>query len=187
MKKFICVLLILSSIVTVLSMYGCSNSGGTVSDDMFVYTLIEDGVGSYYFELGKGTYMVSAKDPAKLKGNVVIPDEFNGIPVTAIDGYGFKDCDKITSVVIGENIEYIGTAAFFRCDLLQTVSLPSSIKEIGRLGIVGQCPMLMSAEYNGTTSEFDNIKGNATDSWVNTDIYVSCTDGAVRVYDKKYN
>lgn len=62
---------------------------------------------------------------------VVIPKEYNGLPVTGIGGYAFYACSKLRSVTIPDSITSIGQFAFHKCDKLESVTLPSSVKSIG--------------------------------------------------------
>ena len=171
MKKLVCIILVLSCSII---FWGCSEPPSE-SDGVFTYTLLEN-----------GTYRISAKSTTSVKGNVVIPDEYNGIPVTFISAYGFRDCDEITSVSMGKNITYVDIAAFFRCDSLITVNLPNSLKSIHYKGFVGQCPMLTGITFEGTSSEFSKLVKGHFDTWINTSTLVHCTadDTYIRLYDK---
>lgn len=74
------------------------------------------------FTNGDGYYIV--KGIGTFKGmDVVIPDTYNGIPVTKIAENAFRGNKNITSATIGRNIDYIGKEAFLGCDNLSTVYL----------------------------------------------------------------
>lgn len=76
------------------------------------YALSDDG--TYYTCVGIGTY----------KGtSIVIPDEIDGIPVKRIADYAFQGNKKITSVVVGKNIDYVGKCAFEGCSNLTAIKL----------------------------------------------------------------
>ena len=50
--------------------------------------------------------------------------------VSWIDDYAFSQCYSITSVVLPEAVEHIGTGAFHFCGNLKTVKLPTGIRSI---------------------------------------------------------
>lgn len=82
------------------------------------YTLNSDG--KSYSVTGIGTWTDS---------DVVIPDTYNGLPVTVI-GYDAFDSKPITSVVIPNSVTRIDTDAFRKCENLTSVTLGTGIKSI---------------------------------------------------------
>ncbi len=78
-----------------------------------------------------------------LSGNAVIPDEVNGVPVTLIAKRSFASCNGLTGLILGNNIEKIGSDAFILCVGLNNVSLPNGLKEIGKAAFSG-CRTLKS-------------------------------------------
>lgn len=77
------------------------------------YELSEDE--SYYILSGIGDCTETA---------IVVPAEYNGLPVKEIRDWAFSSDENITSVVIHEDIEYIGESAFFACtSLTQIIAL----------------------------------------------------------------
>lgn len=73
-------------------------------------------------------------------GEVVIPDNIKGTPITAIGKESFED-KNITSLVIPEGVITIGDYAFgFNWDMVSVI-LPSTLKEIGT-GAFNQCDIL---------------------------------------------
>lgn len=63
-------------------------------------------------------------------GEIIIPETYNGLPVTKIDREAFLDCTEITSVVIGDNVTYIDWYAFKNCSKIESVYLGNGLKEI---------------------------------------------------------
>ena len=51
-------------------------------------------------------------------GEMIIPSEIEGYPVTSIGDYAFSSCDSLTSVTITNSVTSIGNRAFDSCDKL---------------------------------------------------------------------
>ena len=64
------------------------------------------------------------------KGELVIPSEIDGMPVTAIGEGAFEDCTDLTSVVVSKGITQISGSAFRGCRKL-AVSIPNTVTKIG--------------------------------------------------------
>ena len=65
-------------------------------------------------------------------GDVVIPSEIDGKPVTSIDNLAFADCTGLTNVTIPNTVTLIDKDAFAGCTGLTNVTIPNSVTEIGR-------------------------------------------------------
>jgi len=79
--------------------------------------------GLEYRLLGDGTYGVvgvgTCADTA-----IVIPETYEGKPVTSIGNSAFEDCTSLTSVVIPEGVTSIGKSSFKHCNSLRSITLP---------------------------------------------------------------
>ena len=70
-------------------------------------------------------------------GDIVIPDEYEGLPVTAIAANAFDVVTKaqlkgvITSVKIADSVTEIRTNAFTQCEALASVTLGKNVKKMG--------------------------------------------------------
>lgn len=107
------------------------------------YILNDDGQG--YSVTGIGTCTDT---------DLIIPSEYNGLPVTSIgynaffycstlnsvvipdsvtsiDALAFSHCQNLSSVVIGNSVATIGDSAFNACIILESVVIPDSVKSIG--------------------------------------------------------
>ena len=73
--------------------------------------------------------------------SVIIPDN-----VTSIGSRAFDDCDSLTSVVIGDSVTSIGERAFSFCDSLTSVEIPDSVTSIGDYAF-NSCSSLTFHEY----------------------------------------
>lgn len=71
------------------------------------------------------------------QGEIVIPAEIEGLPVTVIGGGAFCGCKCVTSVTIPESITEIGDCALSWCPRLTTITIPNSVTKIGVLAFEG--------------------------------------------------
>lgn len=74
---------------------------------------------------------------------VVVPAEYNGIPVYGIGPNAFKDCTFIESVIVPEGVVVLHSFAFRGCTALTNVVLPESLLTIGD-GAFSLCTALES-------------------------------------------
>lgn len=71
-----------------------------------------------YILLDNGTYEVSGIGTCD-DTDIVIPGEYNGLPVTSIGERAFSGCTSLTSVNIPDSVTSIGKYAFLYCTSLQ--------------------------------------------------------------------
>ena len=64
-------------------------------------------------------------------GDLIIPAEINGLPVTSINEYAFIWCSGLVNVTIPNTVTHIGEYAFSTCTGLKSVTIPSSVTDIG--------------------------------------------------------
>ena len=64
-------------------------------------------------------------------GDVEIPSEILGNPVTGIGDYAFYECISLTSVTIPSSVTSIGCGAFECCISLASVTIPEGVTSIG--------------------------------------------------------
>ena len=69
------------------------------------------------FTLSKDSYSVKATDVATTSKNVVIPNIYNGKPVTQIESNGFQNCKNLKNLTIPSSITFIGSDAFSGCSI----------------------------------------------------------------------
>lgn len=76
--------------ITVLCIMLCALCFVACSDEIEVdgLHLVSDGDG----------YRIVKIEGDKISGNIVIPDQYNGKPITSIGDMAFKHCGKLTSV-----------------------------------------------------------------------------------------
>ncbi|MBQ8565985.1 MAG: leucine-rich repeat protein [Clostridia bacterium] len=117
--------------------------------------------------------------------NLIIPSEYNGLPITRIEKNAFKEetsllsviipsrvtyigisafegCSGITSVNLSEGLTYIGNHAFNGCKSLEEIKMPDSILNAG-IGAFMNCTSLKKVEIS------KGIKA------INTHTFAQCT------------
>lgn len=82
--------------------------------------------------------------PGKVKDSeIILPDTYEGLPVTVIDSDAFQNCAFLRSVTIPEGYVTVYTSAFEDCAHLTTVYLSGTVKDIG-YGAFAGCSSLKS-------------------------------------------
>ena len=63
--------------------------------------------------------------------DIIIPDTYEGKPITSIGAHALDQCSSLTSVTIGNSVTSIGDYAFDGCRNLTSVTIPNSITSSG--------------------------------------------------------
>jgi len=103
-----------------------------------------------------GGYEVAAKDKKTISGEVVIPDTYNGKPVRKLFAKAFED-SSITSVIIPNSVNVIGSGAFTSCVGLTSVTIPASVTKIEHSAFIGwgKTMNLTSVTFQGSNITMD--------------------------------
>ncbi len=131
MKKIIIICILAAALI--ISLAACSNRknkeqpteqpSGEVSDvctEELIYKLNDDGKAYTLVSVGKCRCE-----------NIVVPETYNGLPVTSIGDSAFNKCQTVKSITLPEGVTAIWHRAFLNCQNLESVNIPSSVKEIG--------------------------------------------------------
>ena len=84
-----------------------------------------------FTQLPGNTCSVSVKNKQALPKNLVIPSTYNGKTVTHIADEAFYDCDTLISVSIPSSITHIGKKAFAASSFLSEITLGNGLVSIG--------------------------------------------------------
>lgn len=86
----------------------CAICGEAEPSEGLEYTLSDDG--THYAVSGVG----DCKDT-----DIVVPSEYNGLPVLSIEDYALQGCYSLTGVAIPDGVTYIGARLFRGVNRLQ--------------------------------------------------------------------
>ena len=93
-----------------------------------------------------------------LGGDVVIPEEIEGMPVATIDRDAFANVTNLTSVIIPTNVTAIFDHAFSGCTGLRTVSLSANL-DVLYDGVFTQCTGLTNITVSPDNSVLSSSNG----------------------------
>jgi antitoxin component YwqK of YwqJK toxin-antitoxin module len=65
-----------------------------------------------------------------LEGELTIPATIRGKPVTCIENDTFRDCSRLTAIIIPDSVTRIGGSAFYRCSNLASVTIGNGVTSI---------------------------------------------------------
>lgn len=139
MKK----LLAVSMTVLMILLSFFSVTAFAVGEEYMVFTLNSDETG----------YTIESCD-SSIAGDVIVPAEYDGLPVTEIGdfafqnctgilsvelpdsvtvvgNYAFYECSGLTRITLGKDTSIVGEEAFYNCSALESINLPDSIANIG--------------------------------------------------------
>ena len=165
MKKITSFILLIATVISTFAFTSCYIQ--TFRGKKVEYALNDDGVS---YTLG---YMYLSEEC-----EVVIPSEYNGLPVTkiaytvfwnqhllksltipatvtSIADYAFSGCSNLERVTFeeGSRLKEIGTCAFVDCSSLKEIELPESLEYLGQYAFEG-CGSLESIHIPKGVSEF---------------------------------
>ena len=92
------------------------------------YTEVTEGVLTYH-AYSDHAEVADCNDDAS--GEIIIPAEINGVPVTAVGKMAFLFNKGITVVTLPDTVTSIGESAFY-CSGLTSITLPASVESFGR-------------------------------------------------------
>ena len=124
-----------------ISIVDYCNDGIKNAPKVYVYSENSNGI-VFSFNYHQTSYSVTGIGNYT-DSDLVIPDTYNGLPVTSIGERAFDNCTSLTSVTIGNNVTSIDNYAFNCCTSLINVVMPDSVTSIGE-GAFNYCQSLTS-------------------------------------------
>ena len=85
----------------------------------------------------------------------IIPAEIDGVKVTSIGEWAFRNCTKLTSIEIPNSVTSIGYNAFGGCTSLASINIPNSVTSIGGSAFQG-CTSLASIDIPNSVTSIGN-------------------------------
>ena len=101
----------------------------------------------------------------KAIGEIIIPEEIKGIPVTEIGTECFRECKGITSIIIPDSVEAIGKHAFLLCFSLNSVNIPQNITVI-ESGVFNSCTSLKSITIPNSVTQIESTAFIGCESFI---------------------
>ena len=132
---------------------------------------------------GDGRYdWYSVEAATGLSGEVTIPGNINGAPVSVITDLSNDTLNyQVTSIIIKDGVEEIGSDAFAMTLRLKHVEVPSSVKSIGAnafsSGLGALSRKKVTIKYAGTWEQWKAICENNWDNGLTEGSLVDCLDG----------
>lgn len=90
--------------------------------------IVTDSLGFTYELNGDGTYTLTKYSGTE--SYVVIPSEYNGIPVTVIGKYSFYECSQLKKVDIPDTVVTIKSYAFWKCEKLVNIKFSKNLETL---------------------------------------------------------
>lgn len=137
----------------------------------------KEGTEGLTYEQNEGSYIVTGYTGSEV--NIVIPDTYNGVPVTAIDDWAFSESD-VQSVIFGANMETLSEWAFSNASLLNSVTFTSKSIKIEE-HTFSSCISLSEINFtqNNYTIEFSEEAIYRCDGLTTVDLSGANTDESV--------
>lgn len=156
MKKFLPILLAVSMIAC--SIVLCT----TVVDFGGIFTPIAsaaDAGALTYSNKYDGTCYItgfSKSGEVDKTGELVIPEEINGLTVVGISSYAFDGCKELTKVVIPDTVTVIESRVFQNCSKLETIVISKNLTSLGANAFYNTAFYKNEANWDGTLLYLDN-------------------------------
>lgn len=115
--------------------------------------------GYYTYTVSEGKATITAVNTS-ISGNVIIPSQLGGYPVTTIGEWAFEGCTGLTGVTIPDSVTSLGDGVFLGCSGLKDIAISKNLTEMGYCVFEG-CSSLVSitipdsVEYIGDSAFYN--------------------------------
>lgn len=113
----------------------------SLTEQMMPSKLETNSIDGFVYEIIDGEVCIT--DYTGSASDITIPSFIEGYPVTSIGSAAFYQCIKLKSITIPFGVISIGTEAFYECINLRSVDIPNSVTSIGSSAFSG-CDNLTS-------------------------------------------
>ncbi len=156
--KLFCLILILALCITCVSFVACNDTSDDPPKDNETSTREEETLPppieladgddlSFVLNADKQSYSVLGLFHETGAIRIEIPEEYDGLPVTAICASAFASSAYLESVFVPDTVTHIGHNAFDGCGVLKNVELSKNLVFVGELAFEG-CESLELKEYD---------------------------------------
>lgn len=155
-KKFLPIILAVSIIICPMAL--CTS----VVDFDGIFTPVASAADAgdlIYTNMGDGTCYISGfskSGEVDKTGELIIPEEINGLTVVGISSYAFDSCKELTKVVIPDTVTTIESRAFQVCTKLETIVMSDNITSLGSNAFYNTAFYKNEANWEGSILYLDN-------------------------------
>ena len=180
-------ILLLCSVFTSCSGTSSETASDPEAEFTTTYVQRDHSEGLNFVEIwgGSGPYAYRVEAGNCTDSEIVIPKEYNGLPVILIDYNAFKEHAEMTQVYIPDSVTNIGEYAFAKSRALKSVVVPDSVTTLG-IGVFQSCSSLEGAvlpkglttiPYNtfANCSSLKSIEIPAGVTVIDTDAFYGCS------------
>ena len=152
------------AIALIVTLIACNDITSEPSDDVFDDANVTPGDNNVMPEEselrystdtdGKGVTVIGYSDNIGME--LVIPDAYNGLPVTAIGENAFRDCRDVISITIPDSVDMIYSEAFAGCTQLNEITLSKNVEHFAQNAFL-DCDKLETVYYSGSAEDWCGI------------------------------